>query len=112
NESYFLWTALASVGPFAGRPWHVVNAVLLMVLIARGVLGLWHVVVPGRRVRWTDLYYMLLVPGEVALALGIFLTTPSPDVGIFLVGPAAFASVLHVATADRQTATFHLLAVV
>ncbi len=112
DESYFLWAALIGVGPFAGRSYHVVNAALLAVLAARGLLGFWRVVVPGRRVHWTDLYWMLMIPGALALSLGIFFTTPSPDVGIFIIGAAAFASVLEVATADARTATFHLLAVV
>lgn len=111
NESYFLWSALTSFGPFAARPYHVVNAALLAVMTARGVLGFWRAIA-RRLVRWSDLYWMLLVPGEFALALSIFLTSPSPDVGIFVVGAAAFASVLEVATGGADHATYHLLAVV
>jgi hypothetical protein len=112
NASYFLWAAAAAVGPFAGRPFHVVNSVLLMGLVARGVLGLWRVVWPARRPRSTDLYFMLLLPGALALALGIFFTTPSPDVGVFIIGAALFGSVLEVAVGEAPAARFHLLAVV
>src|SRR4029077_11716499 len=63
-------------------------------------------------VGWSDLAYALLLPGEVALALGIFLTSPAPDTGIFIVGAALWASVLAVASAEPRAARFHLLAVV
>lgn len=112
NQSYFLYVAAAAVGPFATRPWHVVNSLLVMVLVARGILGWWRLVRPWRVVDWCDLAYALLLPGMVALALGIFFTSPAPDTGVFIVGAALFGSLLQVASGEARTARFHLLAVV
>ena len=112
NQSYFLYAAAAELGPFAGRSYHIVNSLLLMGLLARGILGLWRVVWPRRAVRWNDLLYAFLLPGEIALALSIFLTSPAPDTGVFLIGAALFGSVLELANARPSVARFHLLAVV
>lgn len=112
NESYFLYAAAAEVGPFAGRSCHIVNSVLMMGLITRGVLGLWRVAWPWRAVNWNDLAYMFLLPGVIALSLSIFLTSPAPDVGVFIIGAALFGSVLELAGADARSARFHLLAMI
>ncbi len=111
NISYFLYAALTSVGPFAGRPWHVVNATLLMIVLARGLFGCWRLVSPWQRVEWNDLAYAFLLPGEIALALGLYLTSMAPDTGIYLIGAGLLGSLLHVASGDARTARFHLLAV-
>lgn len=112
NQSYFLYTAALAVGPFAARPWHLANGIVLVPLVARSLLGWWRLVSPWRAVAWTDLGYALLLPGETALALGIFFTSPAPDTGVFLIGAALLGSLLHVASGDPRRARFHVLAVV
>jgi len=111
NQSYFLYAAAASVGPFAARPWHIVNAILVMGLLARGLLGWWHLMSPWSKPSWNDLAYALLLPGEIALTVHIWLTSQAPDTGIFLLGAALFASLLAVPMGDARSSRFHLLAV-
>ncbi|MEO6026717.1 MAG: hypothetical protein ABIR79_07625 [Candidatus Binatia bacterium] len=111
NISYFLYAALASVGPFADRPWHVVNATVLMIVLARGLVGCWRLVSPWHRVEWNDLAYAFLLPGAIALVLGIFLTSMAPDTGIYFIGAGLLGSLIHVASSDARAARFHLLAV-
>jgi hypothetical protein len=113
NISYFLYAAATAVGPFADRPWHVVNASVLMILLARGIVGCWRLVSPWHRVAWNDLAYALLLPGEIALALGLYLTSMAPDTGIYLLGAGLLGSLVHVAADDDpRAARFHLLALV
>ncbi len=112
NISYFLYAALASVGPFADRPWHVVNATVLMIVLARGLVGCWRLASPWHHVEWNDLAYAFLLPGEIALGLGIYLTSMAPDTGIYLIGAGVLGSLIHVASSDARTARFHVLAVV
>jgi len=88
NQSYFLYAAATAIGPFASRPWHLTNTILLMVLLARGLLGCWRLVSPWHRLAWNDLAYAFLLPSEIALTLGIWLTSQAPDTGIFLIGAA------------------------
>lgn len=113
NISYFLYAAAASVGPFADRPWHVVNATILVILLARGLLGCWRLLSPWHRVEWNDIAYALLLPGEIDLALGLYLTSMAPDTGIYLLGAGLLGSLVHVAADDDpRAARFHLHAVV
>ncbi len=112
NQSYFLYAAAASLGPFAQRSYHILNSLLIMGLLGRGALGLWRVLWPTRRVGWNDLYYLLLIPGLLALSASIFFTTPSPDVGVFVVGAALFGSLIELASRRGCDARFHLLALV
>jgi hypothetical protein len=113
NISYFLYAAATAVGPFADRPWHVVNASVLVIFLARGLLGCWRLASPWHRVEWNDLAYALLLPAEVVLALGLYLTSMAPDTGIFLVGAALLGSLVHVASdTDPRSARFHVRALV
>jgi hypothetical protein len=113
NISYFLYAAATAAGPFADRPWHVVNASVLMILLARGILGCWRLVSPWHRVAWNDLAYALLLPGEIALALSLYLTSMAPDTGVYLLGAGLLGSLIHVAAdGDPRAARFHLQAVV
>ncbi|HLY37002.1 MAG TPA: hypothetical protein VKU61_03130, partial [Candidatus Binatia bacterium] len=89
NQSYFLYVAMVAVGPFVQRGYHVANGILVLALVARGLVGLQRLVLPRRRWEPADLFYALFVPVMLWFAEGIFLTTPSPDVGVFVLGVAA-----------------------
>ncbi len=85
NQSSFLYTAMLEWGPFAHRSHHVANGILVLVLLARVLLGAARVV--GRRdFAPVDLFYALLIPAVADLALGINLTSPSPDAAVFGLG--------------------------
>ena len=88
NQSYFLYVAMVEVGPLVHHGYNVANGVLILALIARGLVGLQRLVL---RRSWVpaDLFYALFLPVMLWFADGIFLTTPSPDVGVFVLGVAA-----------------------
>ncbi len=86
NQSYFLYVAMLEVGPFTRGSYHVANGVLVLALFARGYLGLYRVLRPKRRSGPADVFHALFLPVVVALAVGIFLTSPSPDLPVFVLG--------------------------
>jgi hypothetical protein len=86
NQSYFLYGALLDVGPFTRRSYHLANGLLVLAVVARGFSGL------SRLLRWrrscepVDVFYALFLPATFQLGLGVFLTSPSPDLSLFLLG--------------------------
>jgi len=85
NQSSFLYTAMLEWGPLAHRSHHVANGILVLILFGRALLGAARVL--GRRdVAPVDLFYALLIPAVADLALGINLTSPSPDAAVFGLG--------------------------
>jgi len=86
NISYFLYVALLDVGPFAHRSFHLVNTILVLALFARGLLGIDRVARVRHPCAPHDAYWALVLPIAVAQAFSIFLTSPSPDQPIFVLG--------------------------
>lgn len=85
NQSYFLYAALVDVGPFVHGGHHVANALLLLVLAARVLLAVDRVA-RTRAAAPEDVFFALLLPAVVALAFDINLTSPSPDLAVFVLG--------------------------
>lgn len=86
NISYFLYVALLEVGPFVERSYHLSNSILVLLLFARGVLGFDRLVHVRKACTPEDVFYALFLPALIGEALGIFLTSPSPDQPIFFIG--------------------------
>ena len=86
NQSYFLYVAMLDVGPFAERSYHLANGMLLLVLSSRALVGLHRLLRWHRQLAPVDAFYAFCLPAAAQLALGVFLTTPSPDLPIFALG--------------------------
>jgi hypothetical protein len=109
NQSFFLWNALLERGPLAGRASHVGNALLVVALVARVLLGISRLV--GRRTcAPADAYYGVLVPGVLPLALDVNLTSPSPDVAVYTIGVVLGGECLRFLTTGRRFADLAALA--
>jgi hypothetical protein len=89
NQSYFLYVAMLEIGPFAHRGYHVANGLLLLALAARGLVGLHRLLASGRRCAPADVFHALFLPVALAVGESFFLTSPSPDVGVFVLGVVA-----------------------
>ena len=86
NQSHFLYVAALDVGPFAGRSFHLANGLLVLILAVRMIVATERVLRVRHAASMGDLYYACMLPGTLALGVGLFLTSPSPDVAIFALG--------------------------
>lgn len=102
NQSFFLYVAALDVGAFTGRAHHVANGILILVLSLRMVLAIERMLRLRRAVGLDDLFYAFMLPGTLALGVGIFLTSPNPDIGIFCFGTVATGELIAL-TADDTT---------
>jgi len=86
NLSYFLYAALLDGGPLARKFYHVVNSVLVMALLARGLMACARLLRRNSPHVAGDLFHALALVPTVDLAVGLFLTSPSPDTAVYLFG--------------------------
>jgi len=86
NQSYFLYAALLEVGRFAQGSHHLANGLLVLGLLTQTLLGLFRLLRPSRPLVPQDLFYALFLPVAVELGLDLNLTSPAPDLAIFIVG--------------------------
>ncbi len=91
NNAHFLYMALLDVGPFTGRSHHLGAGFLVLISLLRNGAGVVRMVRcarhRGRCAEVTDIYHALLfAPVVVWLATSGYVSSPSPDVGVFLLG--------------------------
>lgn len=91
NNTYFLYAAFMDAGPFAGRFFHIVNSLLVLALLARGLMACGSLL--RRRPdqepdqgRAGDMFYALALVSTVELAFTLYLGSPMPDTAVFLFG--------------------------
>ncbi|MFN2378482.1 MAG: hypothetical protein ABR538_18275 [Candidatus Binatia bacterium] len=94
NLSYFLYGALLDGGPLTHRIYHVINSVLVMALLARGLVACGRLLRRDSQGVAADLFHALALFPVMDLAVGLFLTSPSPDTGVFLFGLALAAELV------------------
>jgi len=109
NQSFFLWIALLDVGPLVGRGSHVTNALFVVALLARVVLGLSRLV-QARACRPADAVYGMLLPAVVPLGLDVNMTSPSPDIAVYTLGIVVAGEVARFFTTGRRFADLAALA--
>ena len=110
NQSSFLHAALLDAGPFAHHSHHLASGLLILALLARTLAGVERVLWQPATVTAVDLWYALLTPAVSEWALGIFLTTPSPDVPIFGLGIALSGELIALLTGASEERWGRLLA--
>lgn len=87
NSSFFLYAATLNVGPFAGKCHHLANGTLFLMSLVPCLGGLFAVVRRGVRIRTHQLYYALFTIPVVAWSMNpSYITSPSPDAAVFLIG--------------------------
>ena len=111
NQSSFGYVALLEAGPFAHRSYHLANGLLVLALGIRVVLALSRLGRLRRAATPVDVFYALLAPGVFAFAVSIWLTSPSPDVGVFALGAVASGEAIALLTDRPDQRRFHLRAI-
>jgi hypothetical protein len=101
NQSFFLWNALLETGPLPGRASHVGNALLVVMLAARVLLGASRLI-RRRACAPADAFYGVLLPGVLPLALEVNLTSPSPDIAVYTIGLVLGGECLRFLTTGRR----------
>lgn len=91
NNSYFLYAAMLDVGPWNDRSVYLTNGLLLYVLLAQCLSGLFKVSLVDDYRPYRLYYSLLLVPTIPALfginwILGLSPSNLSPDVAVFVLG--------------------------
>jgi hypothetical protein len=111
NQSYFLYVAMLDVGPFTNGSHHLANGLLILLLLARMLLGAGRIV--RRRCAPDDLFYALCLPVPVGQVFSVFLTSPSPDLAIVVLGIVLSGELILMISSrgvpDRSR--FHVLAI-
>lgn len=101
NLSYFLYAALLDGWPLARKFWHVANSVLVFALLARGISGAARIALSRSLETTADLFHLIAAIPTVDLATSLYLTSPSPDTGVYLFG-LALAGELVSLLSDRE----------
>jgi hypothetical protein len=83
NNANFLYAALLDLGPWKGQYFHFANGLLLAVLCIQLILDLPE---RGRRPRVAQFFSALLLLPVVVAARGNGVTSPTPDLPIFVLG--------------------------
>lgn len=86
NLSYFLYAAFVDAGPMAGHLYHVVNSVLVLAILARGLFACARLVSREPVRIAADLYHALALIPALDLAFSLYLTSPMPDTAVYLFG--------------------------
>ena len=112
NQSHFLYCAWLDVGPLTGHWPHIANGMLILVLAAQSLLGVSRLILWHRSCAPKDLFFALLLPAGVLAGFGIFLTSPSPDLPIFVLGIVLSGEfVAFMTTRSRDDNAFALLSI-
>ena len=101
NFSYLLYAALLDAGPFAHRPWHIINGLLLLPLFARAALAAVRLLRRSGPPIAVELYYVCVLPALVELGCGLLLTSPTPDFAVHIIGFVLAGELLALVTTDR-----------
>jgi hypothetical protein len=98
NQTYFLYAALLGAGPWAGRVGHVANGLLLLPLIAQLTLltfGRGEGLSKEKKV-WpvSRLLAVLLLAPVLEQTLQVNISSPSPDMPVFILGAVLMIGLL------------------
>jgi len=109
NVSYFLYAAFVDAGPFAGRFYHLVNSMLVLAILARGLFACARLLrrraddgVAG------DMFYALALVPVVDLAFSLYMGSPMPDTAVFLFGLVLAGELVELAATRAATRAFLL----
>ncbi|HXC52297.1 MAG TPA: hypothetical protein VN634_15545 [Candidatus Limnocylindrales bacterium] len=85
NITYFLYGALLDGGPFAKHVYPLINTLLALALLARGLFAGLRLVA-SRHSTVGDLFYALALVPLLDIIFSLYLTSPMPDTAVFLYG--------------------------
>src|SRR5258706_850682 len=86
NSSYFLYVASLDIGAWAHESHHLANGFLLLVLLTQIVLSVVKLVDRVERLKVYNIFDIVLLPSVLKEALGTNVSSPSPDLAVFVLG--------------------------
>ena len=92
NSSYFLYVAMLDIGPWAQKSYHLANGLLLLVLFTQILLSGFKFFNGSDRVY--DLFNILLLAPVLKQALDVNVSSPSPDLPVFILGVVVSSQLL------------------
>lgn len=111
NQTYFHYVASLETGPFVEGSHHIANALLLLALVARGLLGASRVLRPGGG-RPADVFYMAFTPAALRLVFQPNFTSPAPDFAVFVLGGVLIGELVDlIASPERPRSALPAMAV-
>ena len=94
NSSYFLYVAMLDIGPWAQKSHHLANGLLLLVLLTQILLSGFKLVNGRKQLQVYDLFDIILLAPVLKEVLGANISSPSPDLPVFVLGVVASRQLL------------------
>jgi len=116
NSSYFLYVASLDIGAWAQESHHVANGFLLLVLLTQNLLSVVKLVGRAEQIKVYDIFDIVLLPSVLKEALGTNVSSPSPDLAVFVLGVVVSRQLLvflvnsHYSRRERGYAVFWIIA--
>jgi len=102
NSPYFLYVAMLDFGPWFHKSHHLANGILLLVLFAQILLSAFKLLREKDKCQVYDLFHVVLLTPVLSLFLSHNVSSPSPDLPIFVLGIVLFACLLHFLVSSRD----------
>ena len=94
NNSYFLYPALLEIGFWVKKSHHLANGLLVLVLFAQIFVSGIKLFMNKNKIKLYHLFYVLLLAPVIKIAGGTDISSPSPDLPVFILGAVVMAMLL------------------
>lgn len=94
NHSYFLYVAILDFGPWIHKSQHLANGLILSVLIIQIFLSGMTFFRHHNKISLYHIFYILFLGPVLTLTVTLFISTPSPDMSIYILGILVSAKLL------------------
>ena len=94
NSSYFLYVAMLDIGPWAQKSHHLANGLLLLVLLTQILWSGFKLVNGSEQLQAYNLFDIILLAPVLQEVLGVNISSPSPDLPVFVLGVVASRQLL------------------
>lgn len=94
NNSYFLYAAILEIGFWTDKSYHIANGLLQMVLFAQIFISCIKLFRNKLKLELYHIFYILLLAPVIKIAGDVNISSPSPDLPVFILGVVLMASLL------------------
>lgn len=94
NNSYFLYAAILDFGPWIHKSQHLANGLILSVLIIQIFLSGMTFFKHSNKISLYHIFYILLLGPVLTLTATLYISSPSPDMSIYILGILVSAKLL------------------
>lgn len=94
NNSYFLYAAILDFGPWIQKSQHLANGLILSVLIIQIFLSGMTFFKHSSKISLYHIFYILFLGPVLTLTVTLYISSPSPDMSIYILGILVSAKLL------------------